>query len=89
MLLFVLKVIVQRALAAKNISHAKGGAILAGYLKLLPLFLMIFPGMISRTLYTGQFAHYEVLRCAAPILPQSTVGRSPDLAPTVRNHRQS
>ena len=47
------KVIVQRALAAKNLSHAKGGAILAGYLKLLPIFLMIFPGMISRALYPG------------------------------------
>lgn len=45
------QVIVQRSLAARNLSHAKGGSILAGYLKLLPLFLMIFPGMISRALY--------------------------------------
>lgn len=47
------QVIVQRSLAAKNLSHAKGGAILAGYLKMLPLVMMIFPGMISRALYPG------------------------------------
>jgi len=28
---------VQRALAAKNLSHAKGGVIFAGYLKIFPV----------------------------------------------------
>ncbi|KAL4223186.1 hypothetical protein ACF0H5_016658 [Mactra antiquata] len=50
------QVIVQRTLAAKNLSHAKGGSILAGYLKLLPLFIMIWPGMISRALYPDDVA---------------------------------
>lgn len=50
----ILQVIVQRTLAARNLTHAKGGAILAGYLKLLPLFLMVFPGMISRILFPGR-----------------------------------
>ncbi|XP_074640673.1 sodium/glucose cotransporter 4-like isoform X2 [Tubulanus polymorphus] len=45
------QVIVQRALAAKNLSHAKGGTILAGYLKFLPLFLLVFPGMMARILF--------------------------------------
>ena len=31
------KVIVQRALAAKNLTHARAGCILAGYLKILPV----------------------------------------------------
>jgi uncharacterized sodium:solute symporter family permease YidK len=31
------QVIVQRALAAKNLSHAKGGIILAAFLKFLPV----------------------------------------------------
>ena len=48
------QVIVQRSLAAKNLSHAKAGSILAGYLKLTPLFFMIFPGMISRALFPGK-----------------------------------
>lgn len=45
----------QRALAAKNLSHAKAGTILAGYLKFLPLWIMVFPGMISRILYRGRY----------------------------------
>ena len=35
------QVIVQRALAAKTLSHAKAGCIGCGYLKLLSLFLMV------------------------------------------------
>ena len=49
------QVIVQRALAGKNYSHAKGGTILAGYLKILPMFILVIPGMIARILYTGKF----------------------------------
>ena len=49
-----LQVIVQRCLSAKNLSHVKAGCILCGYLKLLPMFLMVFPGMISRILYTSE-----------------------------------
>ena len=48
----------QRALAAKNLSHAKAGSLLAGYLKILPLFFMVFPGMISRILYPGEYSDY-------------------------------
>ncbi|KAG7499438.1 sodium/glucose cotransporter 1 [Solea senegalensis] len=50
------QVIVQRCLSAKNLSHVKGGCILCGYLKLLPMFLMVFPGMISRILYPNEIA---------------------------------
>jgi len=46
---------VQRALAAKSLSHAQGGTLFAGYLKLLPMFIMVFPGMISRVLFTGEY----------------------------------
>jgi uncharacterized sodium:solute symporter family permease YidK len=54
------QVIVQRALASKDMSHAKGACILAGYLKLLPLFIMIFPGMAARVLFKDDVA------CAHP-----------------------
>nr|7SL8_A Chain A, Sodium/glucose cotransporter 1 [Homo sapiens] len=50
------QVIVQRCLAAKNMSHVKGGCILAGYLKLLPMFIMVMPGMISRILFPDKVA---------------------------------
>jgi len=54
------QVIVQRTLASKNMTHAKGGCILAGYLKLLPLWLMVFPGMASRILFKNEIG------CASP-----------------------
>uniref|UniRef100_A0A8C5KCI6 Sodium/myo-inositol cotransporter 2 n=2 Tax=Jaculus jaculus TaxID=51337 RepID=A0A8C5KCI6_JACJA len=58
------QVIVQRTLAAKNLSHAKGGSLMAAYLKVLPLFLMVFPGMVSRVLFPDQVA------CAHPDICQ-------------------
>ncbi len=39
--------ITQRILAAKNISHARWGAMLGGVLKLTPLFLMVLPGSMA------------------------------------------
>ncbi len=48
-----LQVIVQRVLSSKNYSNAKGGCVLAGWLKFLPLWLLVFPGMAARVLYTG------------------------------------
>ncbi|XP_048028973.1 sodium/glucose cotransporter 1-like isoform X1 [Megalobrama amblycephala] len=57
------QVIVQRCLSAKNLSHVKAGCILCGYLKLLPMFLMVFPGMISRVLYTDEIACVDPEEC--------------------------
>uniref|UniRef100_A0A3P8RKQ6 Sodium/myo-inositol cotransporter 2 n=1 Tax=Astatotilapia calliptera TaxID=8154 RepID=A0A3P8RKQ6_ASTCA len=54
------QVIVQRSLAAKTLTHAKGGSLLAAYLKVLPFFAIMIPGMISRILYTDEVA------CAEP-----------------------
>lgn len=45
--------IVQRALGARDVNHARGGAILAGFLKILPMFLLVFPGMIALKLFPG------------------------------------
>ena len=56
---------VQRVLAAQSISHARGGTLLAGYLKVLPLFMIIIPGMISRALYPNTVA------CNQPSICQS------------------
>ncbi|XP_064615933.1 sodium/glucose cotransporter 1-like [Liolophura sinensis] len=54
------QVIVQRALAGKTYDHAKAGTIFCGYLKILPLFLIIFPGMIARILFP------DTVGCADP-----------------------
>jgi SSS family solute:Na+ symporter len=42
--------IVQRVLAAKDQNHARRGTIFAGYLKLLPLFIFVVPGLIAYAL---------------------------------------
>lgn len=44
------QMMVQRALASKSLSHAKGGCIFASFLKLSVPFLIVMPGMISRVL---------------------------------------
>ena len=47
--------IVQRTLSAKNETAARQGTIFAGYLKLLPFFIFIIPGVIAYALsQTGQ-----------------------------------
>ena len=50
------QVIVQRTLAAKNIKHAQAGTALAGFLKILPVFMLVVPGMIARALYPAEMA---------------------------------
>ena len=39
----------------KDLTHARLGCIGCGYFKLLSLFLMVMPGMISRILFRGLF----------------------------------
>ena len=50
--------IVQRVLAARNIPEARRGTIFAGFLKILPVFIFVLPGIIAAALYqdvrTGQ-----------------------------------
>uniref|UniRef100_A0A8C8ANZ8 Sodium/mannose cotransporter SLC5A10 n=1 Tax=Otus sunia TaxID=257818 RepID=A0A8C8ANZ8_9STRI len=58
------QVIVQRSLSAKSLCHAKAGSILASYLKMLPLFIIIMPGMISRVLYPDTVACVDPEECA-------------------------
>ncbi len=43
--------VVQRVLSGKNQTQARRGAILAGYFKLLPVFIFLIPGMIAFTLF--------------------------------------
>ncbi|MEM1318918.1 MAG: sodium:solute symporter [Bacteroidota bacterium] len=45
--------IVQRVLGGKNIRHARWGVILAGFLKIIPLFIMVIPGAMALSLYPG------------------------------------
>uniref|UniRef100_A0A8D3DRK6 Sodium/glucose cotransporter 4 n=1 Tax=Scophthalmus maximus TaxID=52904 RepID=A0A8D3DRK6_SCOMX len=64
------QVIVQRSLSAKSLSHAKAGSVLGGYLKLLPMFFIVMPGMISRALFPDEVG------CVDPEVCQSVCGAS-------------
>src|SRR5499425_2073212 len=50
------QVIVQRVLAAKDVANAKAGTVVAGFLKVLPVFMLVVPGMIARALYPQEMA---------------------------------
>jgi SSS family solute:Na+ symporter len=49
------QVIVQRVLSARDEGHAKAGTIFAGFLKLLPVFLLVLPGLIALALFKDMF----------------------------------
>lgn len=51
--------IVQRTLAAKNETQARRGTIFAAYLKLLPFFIFIIPGVIAYAL--SKTGHFQLL----------------------------
>jgi len=66
--------IVQRALAAPNEQQARRGSIFAAYLKLLPVFIFIIPGMIALAL-----ARSGTVAALAPMVDGSG-GTVPDVA---------
>lgn len=43
--------IIQRALGARDLNQARWGLVLAGFLKIIPLFIMVIPGAIALTIY--------------------------------------
>src|SRR5216110_1623235 len=48
------QVIVQRVLSARDQGHARAGTIFAGYLKILPVFMLVLPGLIAFALFPEQ-----------------------------------
>ncbi|HLF14677.1 MAG TPA: sodium:solute symporter [Bacteroidota bacterium] len=45
--------IVQRVLSARNLDQARTGTLFAGFLKILPVFILVFPGIIAYSLSNG------------------------------------
>lgn len=45
--------IVQRLLSARDEQAARSGALLTGFLKILPMFILVLPGLIAAALYPG------------------------------------
>ncbi|KAI5133256.1 Sodium/Glucose Cotransporter 1 [Manis pentadactyla] len=70
-----LRMLVQQSLAGKNMSHVKGGCVLYGYLKLLPVFRIVMPGVVSRVLY-------PVMALLAKMPGRASPAPTPGLPPT-------
>lgn len=60
--------IVQRTLSAKNQMHARRGSIFAAYLKLLPVFIFMIPGMVAIALSRKGIINLENADAAFPTL---------------------
>ena len=60
--------IVQRVLSAKGIKEARRGTMFAGYLKLLPIFIFLVPGMIAYALKVKGVISYDSADQAFPTL---------------------
>lgn len=45
--------IIQRVLGARDIKQARWGVIFAGFLKIIPLFIMVIPGALAMVVYPG------------------------------------
>jgi solute:Na+ symporter, SSS family len=46
--------IVQRVLSARNLDQARSGTVFAGFLKILPVFILVLPGVIAYSLSHGE-----------------------------------
>ena len=70
------QVIVQRVLSARDEGHAKAGTIFAGFLKILPVFMLVLPGIIARALYPDQLTKpdFAYPTLVLNLLPAGLVG---------------
>ena len=67
--------IVQRVLGAKDIRHARWGVLLGGFLKIIPLFIMVIPGTMAISLFPGLDNADAVFPTAVlSVLPVGLVG---------------
>ncbi|XP_018025309.1 sodium/glucose cotransporter 5 [Hyalella azteca] len=57
------QVIVQRTLTSRNIIHAKAGCVFTSWLKILPIWLLVFPGMAARILFPDEVACVDPEEC--------------------------
>lgn len=50
------QVIVQRALGARSLTHSRGATLFAALLKILPIFILVLPGLIAAALWGEELA---------------------------------
>ncbi len=66
--------IVQRVLSARGIEQARSGAIFAGYLKILPVFILVLPGIIASVLYPEASGNSAYPTLVSKLLPTGLKG---------------
>ena len=68
------QMIVQRVLGAKTEEDARGGSLLCGLLKVLPVFVLVLPGLIARTLYPEIKGDEAYPTLVVRLLPPGMIG---------------
>jgi len=68
--------IVQKVLGAKTMSDAQLGPLFAGFLKILPVFIMVFPGILAYALFSDQISdpNDTLMVLISNVLPTGLIG---------------
>lgn len=68
--------IVQKVLGAKTMADAQNGPLFAGFLKILPVFIMVFPGILAYALFSDQIAdpNDTLMVLIFNVLPSGLIG---------------
>ena len=68
--------IVQKVLGAKTLSDAQNGPLFAGFLKILPVFIMVFPGILAYALFSDQITdpNDTLMVLISNVLPTGLLG---------------
>lgn len=68
--------IVQKVLGAKTLSDAQNGPLFAGFLKILPVFIMVFPGILAYALFSDEITdpNDTLMVLISNVLPKGLVG---------------
>ncbi len=68
------QMIVQRTLAAENVNDARKATLVAGFLKLLPVFILVLPGTIGSVLYPDAEPNRMYATMVQDLLPVGVKG---------------
>lgn len=68
------QMIVQRTLAARDLTQARRGTIFAGFLKLLPVFILVLPGVAGRLLFPNVAPNEMYATLVNNLLPTGVKG---------------
>ena len=68
--------IVQKVLGAKTMADAQNGPLFAGFLKILPVFIMVFPGILAYALFSDKIVdpNDTLMVLIANVLPSGLMG---------------